>query len=187
MKYNKLLIGFAVSLLSCISISAQAATNGAHEFTFNLTVPKNTCDVKVVGTSNNVVDFGNIPISKFKSDVPEGKLKLPFSVTLSNCKTNNYDGVYLTLSGNYIADNNGYLDESNKTFAVRISNKDNAKQSDTDFITETNNKLIPKITGTPVTETFYAYIMCKTGESQCADDVNVGGFKSTLTLTLIAD
>lgn len=133
------------------------------------------------------MDFGNIPMNKFKDDVPKGNLKLPFKVTVLNCKTKNYDGAYITLTGNYKEEQNGFLDDVGKTFAIRISSKDNATQDDPDFITDKNNKLFPKIESTTLSRTFYAYVMCQTGATECADDVNTGNFKATLTLTYISD
>lgn len=187
MKALHLLIGGSLFLFSSIFNSTQARDDGLHDFTFNLTVPKNTCDINIEGTSANKVDFGNIPISKFKSDVPTGNLKLPFKVTIQNCKTKNHDGAYISLTGNYKAEQNGFLDDAGKTFAIRISNKNNATQGDADFVTEQNNKLFPKIEETALSKTFYAYVMCKTGTTECADDVNVGSFKATLTLTYVSD
>ncbi|AMG68092.1 type 1 fimbrial protein [Providencia stuartii] len=180
------IVGVLFSLNTTLNM-AQARTDGLHDFVFNVHVPKNTCDIIIEGTSNNTVDFGNIPISKFKSDVPEGKVKLPFNVKLQNCKTTNFQGAYIKLSGSYSEENNGFLDDNGKSFAVRISNKDNATPSDTDFFTEQNNKMWTGINSTNMNRTYYAYVMCKTGASECAGNENVGKFKATLTLTFIAD
>jgi len=159
----------------------------SQEFTFDVTIPKNTCDVSVVGTSANKIDFGSIPLEKFKDDVPQGKYKSEFKVNLSNCKNTSFSGAYVSLSGIYNDQNNGFLDDVGKTFAIRISKKANATQSDTDFFTNTNNKIWTNITATNMSNTYYAYVMCKTGVNNCSDDQNVGKFKSTLTLTFVAD
>lgn len=187
-----LLLFFTLILSVTSKVQANFVTPGTQEFVFNLSVPKNTCDILITGTSQNVVDFKNITLSKFKSDsdVPQGKVKLPFEVVLNNCKTKNFENSYITLSGNEA--NDGYLDSPlNKTFAVRISEKDNAQQSDTDFFDSNNNKIWVNSVSTPMSEsgkkTYYAYIMCKGNANGCADDSNVGKFQSTLTLTFISD
>lgn len=165
---------------------AIALTPGTHEFTFNVTVPKNTCEIAIQGTSNNIVDFGNIPLHKFKADASDGKIKLPFTVILSNCKTKNFENNYITLEGNY-TQNDGFLDEPGKTFGVRISKKDNAKPADQDFITNSNKVLWSNIVEGQLSKDFYAYVMCKNNITNCAIDQNIGKFKATLTLTYVAD
>ncbi|MFW0929252.1 MULTISPECIES: fimbrial protein [unclassified Providencia] len=177
--------GYILLLFSLMG-GAIANTPGTHEFTFNVTVPKNTCEIAIKGTSNNVVDFGNIPLHKFKKDASDGKLKLPFTVTLSKCKTKNFENNYLTLEGNY-TQNDGFLDDPGKTFAVRISKKDNANPADQDFITNTNKVIWNNIVEDQLSKDFYAYVMCKNNTINCAVDDNIGKFKATLTLTYIAD
>ncbi|VEB63427.1 Uncharacterised protein [Providencia rustigianii] len=51
MKALHLLIGGSLFLFSSIFNSTQARDDGLHDFTFNLTVPKNTCDINIEGTS----------------------------------------------------------------------------------------------------------------------------------------
>ncbi|MEX6219946.1 fimbrial protein [Providencia hangzhouensis] len=170
------------------SYSSTALVPGTHDFTFDLTVPKNTCDIAVTSDSGkkNIVDFGNVPLSKFGADASSGKIKKAFDVVISNCNTNSFDNNYIKLTGNYTI-NDGFLDNPGKTFAVRISANDNANQSSADFITETNNVLWSNIKTQNVTKTFYAYVMCKNQVADCSIDQNIGAFKATLTLSYYAD
>lgn len=177
-------------LNSCLIVSLFGFLNSAQaskEFKFEVTVPKNTCDITVDGTSLNKVDFGNIPMSKFKNEVPQGNVKLAFDVKLSNCKNNTFSGSYISLTGNYIEEFNGFLDDAGKEFAIRISPKSNATQGDTDFYTNVNNKIWTNIDKSNMSKTYYAYVMCKTGETSCASNANTGDFKATLTLTFVSD
>lgn len=160
---------------------------GTHDFIFNLHIPKNTCEITVEGNGQkNIVDFGSVPLNKFKGDAAQGKIKLPFNVVLTNCKTKNYEGNYIKLTGNY-TDNDGFLDDADKSFAVRISEKESAVSGDNVFFTQINNKMWKDIVEGNNTKTFYAYVMCKNSIQNCADDKNVGKFKVTLTLTYVAD
>lgn len=173
-------------IVNISGVAFSATTPGAHDFTFYLTIPKNSCEINISGTSKNIVDFGNLPLDKFKSQASEGKIVLPFDVKLTDCKTTPFSTDYISISGNYTV-NDGFLDDSNKTFAVRISEQDNAIQSDNVFYTNTNNRIWKNINENDMTKRFYAYVMCKNGVTNCAIDSNVGKFKATLTLTYVSD
>ncbi|WP_272690399.1 fimbrial protein [Providencia sp. PROV152] len=185
-KYSGFLTLIASTLF--INYSVAAPTKGSQTFEFNLTVPKNTCNIQVVGTSNNIVDFGNVALAKLKSDSASGKLKLPFSINLSDCRSTHFDKNYITIDGNFVAENNGYLDDAgSKTFAIRISDKENAVQSDDVFFNTTKKTVWDNISENEMSKQYYAYLMCKDGMSDCASDANIGAFKATFTLTYVSD
>lgn len=157
------------------------------EFTFNVKILANTCEIAVDGTAANIVDFGSIPLEKFKSDAAAGKIKKEFNVRLVNCKNNNFTKNKILISGNY--SNNGYLDSpGSKNFAVRISDKNNATQSEDVFFTEQKNTMWTGFTSSSDQKTFTAYLMCRNGVADCSASAdNVGAFKATLTLTYMVD
>ncbi|MEX6197032.1 fimbrial protein [Providencia stuartii] len=109
-KRNNLI--FAVTLGVCMLFgNANAKDKEGVDIEFNVTVPKNTCDILIEGTSQNVIDFGSIALARLKSDSAEGKVKLPFSIKLAECKNNDFANNYITLDGNYVVENNGFLDD----------------------------------------------------------------------------
>lgn len=177
----------SIIAISCLSFSSVIFSADHAEFVFNVRVLQNTCNIAIEGTSKNKVDFGSIPIKKLASDANNGAIKLPFIVTLSDCKNSNFSGNYIQISGNYV--NNGYLDSpAGKDFAIRISDKDGAKSSDNSFFSDTKNKIWTNISGNNLNKTFYAYVMCKNGVTNCSNTAgNVGKFKATVTLTYLAD
>ncbi|HCM62826.1 MAG TPA: type 1 fimbrial protein [Morganella sp. (in: Bacteria)] len=154
---------------------------------FTVKVLANTCEITVEGTAVNMVDFGSIPLEKFKTDAAAGNIKKDFIVKLVRCKNNNFTNNKILISGNYI--NDGYLDSpENKNFAVRISDKNNAKQSDDVFFTKVKNTMWSGFTSSSDTKTFTAYLMCRNGIADCsASAENVGNFKATVTLTYMVD
>ncbi|MEY0302255.1 fimbrial protein [Providencia manganoxydans] len=178
-------------LLALVNITnfsyASINSEGFAEFSFMVHIPKNTCEVVINGTSANMIDFGNIPLNKFKSDASTGALKSAFTVKLANCRNNNFSDTRITLDGNYIEATNGFMDTEGKTFAVRISDKDNAIQASTDFFTNKNNTIWKDIKDDKQEKKYYAYLMCKTGVGDCSGNENIGKFKATLTLTFISD
>lgn len=157
------------------------------EFIFNVNVPKNTCNISVNGDGPNSIDFGTLPLNKLKNEAGQGKIKKSFTVTLSNCKNNFFSGNVVKISGNYV--NDGYLDiPENREFAVRISDKNNAVQSDNVFYSPMNDVIWSGIDGSVMSKDFTAYIMCKNGIADCsASDGNLGEFKSSITLMYLAD
>lgn len=172
----------AILLFSCASGALDYA-----EFTFNVKVPKNTCNISVNGDSPNSIDFGTLPLNKLKNEAGQGKVKKNFTVTLSNCKNNSFSGSVVKISGNYV--NDGYLDIPGKReFAVRISDKSDAVQADNVFYSPTNNVIWSNINGTALNKDFTAYIMCKNGIADCSvSDGNLGEFKASVTLMYLAD
>lgn len=166
-----------------------AFSQDSAEFSFDVRVLKNTCHILIEGDAPNLVDFGILHTSKLKDDAKNGLVKKPFTVKLERCKNNDFTGSYIEISGNFV--NDGFLDDpGNKDFAVRISDKNNAKQSDKVFFSNEvpNNKMWSDFTGNSLSKTFYTYIMCKNGISDCSATVdNIGDFKATITLTYMAD
>ncbi|HGN3507067.1 TPA: fimbrial protein [Providencia stuartii] len=188
-KRNNLI--FAVTLGVCMlfgNANANAKDKEGVDIEFNVTVPKNTCDILIEGTSQNVIDFGSIALARLKSDSAEGKVKLPFSIKLAECKNNDFANNYITLDGNYVVENNGFLDDpGERTFAIRISDKETATQADDVFFDKNKNKIWTNIQENVMEKQFYAYLMCKNGLKDCASDANIGQFKSTFTLTYMVD
>lgn len=182
---SQLSFGLGFLFLGLANSSYGGPTEHGYEFSFDVFVPKNTCDISVQGTSVNLVDFGNVPLKQLELDASQGKVKLPFRVSIISCKTTNYDNNYITLTGNYT--NDGFMDDVNKTFAVRISEKDNLLPNSPDYVTDKNTILWKDIKSNNVNKTFYAYLMCKNGVQNCAVDQNVGRFKATLTMTYMTD
>lgn len=172
----------AILLFPCASGALDYA-----EFTFNVNVPKNTCNISVNGDGPNSIDFGTLQLNKLKNEARQGKLKKNFTVTLSNCKNALFSGNVVKISGNYV--NDGYLDIPGKReFAVRISDKTSAVQTDNVFYSPTNNVIWSGINGSVMSKDFTAYIMCKNGIADCsASDGNLGEFKATVTLMYMAD
>lgn len=181
---NRIYSAFAAAML--LFPGASGALDYA-EFTFNVKVPKNTCNLSVNGDGPNSIDFGTLPLSKLQNDAGQGKVKKNFTVTLSNCKNNLFSGNVVKISGNYV--NDGYLDiPENREFAVRISDKSNAVQADKVFYSPTNNVIWSGINGSALSKDFTAYIMCKNGIADCSkSDGNLGEFKASVTLTYLAD
>lgn len=182
---KKYLLMATVPLLFFRSEILPAADNA--EFTFNVKILANTCEIAVDGTSANIVDFGSIPLEKFKSDAAAGNIKREFTVKLVRCKSNNFTNNKVLISGNYV--NNGYLDSpGSKNFAVRISDKSNATQSEDVFFTTAKNTMWTGFTSATATKTFTAYLMCRNGITDCsASAENLGDFKATVTLTYMVD
>ncbi|WP_413492629.1 fimbrial protein [Morganella psychrotolerans] len=182
---KKYLFMATISLLFLWSRILTAADNA--EFTFNVKVLANTCEIAVEGTAANIVDFGSVPLEKFKSDAAAGNIKKEFIVKLVRCRNNNFTKNKILISGNYI--NDGYLDSpGSKNFAVRISDKNNATQSQNVFFTNVNNTMWTGFTSATATKTFTAYLMCRNGIADCsASAENVGNFKATVTLTYMVD
>ncbi|WP_082970698.1 type 1 fimbrial protein [Morganella psychrotolerans] len=73
---KKYLLMITISLLSFWTGMLPAADNA--EFTFNVKVLANTCEITVEGTAVNMVDFGSIPLEKFKTDAAAGNIKKRF-------------------------------------------------------------------------------------------------------------
>lgn len=182
---KKCLLIVTVSLLTFWARLVPAADNA--EFTFNVRIMANTCEIAVEGTSVNMVDFGSVPLEKFKTDAAAGNLKKDFVVKLVRCKNENFTNNKILISGNY--SNDGFLDSpGNKSFAVRISDKNNAKQSDDVFFNQQKNTLWSGFTSATDAKTFTAYLMCKNGVSDCSGTPeNVGDFKATVTLNYVVD
>lgn len=176
---------FTIAILFLSGISPIFAADDA-EFIFNVTVPKNTCNIIIEGTSINKVDFGSVPLKRLASDANNGNIKKPFQVKLSNCQNTSFSGNYLKISGNYV--NDGFLDSpEGKDFAIRISDKDGAKASDNVFFAN-DSKIWTNIAANNMNKTFYTYVMCKKGVADCSTKTeNLGQFKSTITITYFAD
>ncbi len=152
------------------------------EFEFNVKIDKQTCQLSVLGTHQNEVDFGSIQSHKIKTNLIE---PIPIKILLTKCKTNDFSDSYVIFKAKNSLNAITFNDNVTKSFGVRLSEKNSVAQSnlDSDFF-KSGDKVWDNISKDQLEKTLYTYIKCKDTTS-CEPEV--GNFSATLTFSYIVD